>query len=609
MSPTPHPSSSRSPSRLLSLFAAQVVRSPDATAVCDERSALGYRALDQRSSQLAHHLLGLGVAPGDIVAVQMERCPELLVALLAVQKAGAAYAPLDAAAPPGRRTHVLAATEAKVLLSHRAVLEAAGESARAASAVALVDVDAVLAAPAAARGWLEIEASPSDLLYVLFTSGTTGAPKGVMVEHAGVTQLLEWMAREYRFTAEDRLLQKTPYTFDASVWELFLPIISGGTVVMARPGGQRDPRYLVEAVIAQRITTLQLVPSMLRHLLEEPEVARATSLRHLFCGGEALTRELAEHCFEKLDVPLHNLYGPTETSVQVLTWTCRADELAADPRRYIPIGRPIDGVATFVLNEQDRPVPLGEVGELVIGGAAVARGYLGAPELTAQRFPRLPALTDGPVYCTGDRVRQHADGTFEFLGRQDDQVKIHGHRVELGEIEARLCEHAAVRHAAVVVERDAVTGRDQLVAYLEASPEVRLRELRSHIATYLPEALIPAHMKLTDRLPLSAHGKLDKSRLAQLPAVALSAAEGEEECSPRNDLEQTLADIWAELLGLSSVSIRDDFFELGGDSITCLMVIARAKQRKLPLVPDDLFKLRRIDKIARAAMQRTQPRS
>ncbi|WP_375772168.1 amino acid adenylation domain-containing protein [Archangium gephyra] len=599
--PTNEPSSHAAPRHhstcVHDLIAAQAASSPDATAVISDEGVLTYRQLDRRANQLANHLASRGVRPGDFVAVQLERGLDLPVVLVGILKAGAAYVPIDPQAPAARRESILGATRARVLVTHTALYDTSGLDAARRLDVDTPEVwDGVPATPPA------VHVGPEDLIYALFTSGTTGEPKGVLLEHGGISNTLTWMVREYGFSAADRMLQQAPYTFDAAVLELFLPLISGGSVVLARPGGQRDPRYLVETVRDREVTMLFLVPSMLRYVLDEPGLAKCRALRHVLCGGEALSRELAERFFTRLAVPLHNLYGPTETSILVLTWTCRSD----DSRAHVPIGTPIDHVVAHVLDDTARPVPAGEAGELVIGGVSLARGYLGDPDLTAQRFIFAPAVAPGTrLYRTGDRVRKHPDGTFEFLGRLDEQVKIQGNRIELREIESLLRKVPKVRQAAVVVEYATATGHPHLVAYLETTDgPVQLRELRAHLSRHLPGYAIPSRFKLAERLPLSAHGKLDKGALAHQATVPL-AGETEDE-HPRSELEQKLADIWSELLRVPKVGIKDDFFELGGDSITCLEVIERARQHGVTLTPGDFFKLRRIEKIATAVRQRAQ---
>ncbi|MEH6421143.1 non-ribosomal peptide synthetase [Pseudomonas sp. CGJS7] len=595
----------------------QAALTPDAVAVESAAGCLNYRELETRSNRFAHRLIAAGVARGDLVAVQMERSLELAVALLGILKAGAAYVPIDTRAPAARRDFILREAKAKLLTVRTAGdarfpddLQGGAESGDGHDDVH-VGPDAIprIGVDERDESWVRfpdhapaIEAAASDLMYVLYTSGTTGDPKGVMIEHAGIANILHWMVQAYSFTAQDRLLQKTPYTFDASVWELFLPLISGGAVVMAEPDGHRDPAYLAAAVRALRITTLQLVPSMLRHVIEQAEFAGNASLRHLFCGGEALSRELEAAVLDRFDLPLHNLYGPTEASIQVLTWTCRSD----DRRDYVPIGHVIDNVVACVLDSKDRPVAVGEVGELHLGGVALARGYLGRPEMTASKFVVRPEL-DAPydrLYRTGDLVREHADGSFEFVGRIDDQIKIQGYRVELGEIESRLRRIPSVGDAAVIAEKSASTGAVRLTAYLETSSQsLELRELRTQLAAHLPDYMIPAQFKLVERFPLTAHAKLDKAALQRLPSIALTGASAGDRAS--NDMERTLAGLWSDMLGVESVGVEDDFFELGGDSMTGLLMIAKAKKQRIVLTPQELFRLRRIDAIVSAISLRT----
>ncbi|MHB1475094.1 MAG: non-ribosomal peptide synthetase [Dermatophilaceae bacterium] len=543
------------------LIAEQAARTPESTAVEAGGDCLTYRELDHRSNQFAHSLIARGVGRGDLVALQLERSASLVVVLLGILKAGAAYVPVDPRASEARRDRILSVCDPRILLT---------------SADIPTDSELPTTAPA-------VPVSTGDAMYVIHTSGSTGEPKGVVLEHGGVANVLTWMVREYGFGPADRVLQKTPYTFDASVWEFFVPLISGGTLVLAEPDAHQDPRRLVAAVRDHAITTLQLVPLMLRHVLDEPELERCLSLRHVFCGGEELTSELQSLYFGRFPdsaVPLHNLYGPTETSIQVLAWTCRPD----DPRPFVPIGRPIDNVVALVRD-----------GQLHIGGIALARGYLGDPELTARAF------TDGPdrLYRTGDLVRQHPDGVFEFLGRADDQVKVHGHRVELGAIEAHLRRIPTVRDAAVLLERNDTARSTRLVAYLRAEPgSVRLADLRRQLADRVPEYMIPAQFKVVPEFPLSAHGKLDKAALSRArTAVVLS--DGSTAEAGRTDVERRLVEIWQQTLAVDPVGIHDDFFEIGGDSIAGLLMIARAKKHGIAITPKDLFKLRSISAIAR----------
>lgn len=572
--------------RLDHLIAEQAARTPSATAVVFRNDHLTYDELDRRSNRFAHLLRARGIGRTDLVAVQLDRRLDFIAVLVGILKAGAAYVPIDARSPAARRDFILAQTKAKLLISTADLVYSAP--------IAGLDIDSDDTWRPFSDEPARAPAHPEDLLYVLYTSGSTGEPKGVAVQHDSICNLLTWMVGEYGRSVGDRLFQRTPYTFDASVWEIFLPLTTGGTVVLAEPGQQFDPAYVVDAVARLGITTLQVVPSFLRHLLDEPGLASCRTLRHVFCGGEPLTPELRDRFLSSHSIPLHNLYGPTEASVQVMTHTCSP----IDPRDHVPIGRPIANVTARVLDPAGRPVGAGGAGELYLGGVAVARGYLGDPQRTAESFVELPEPHGGGgsrFYRTGDTVRQHQDGAFEFLGRTDEQVKVHGYRIELGEIEAQLLLFPGVRAAAVVPERSERSGGTRLVAYLEASGTVHLPKLLDHLATSLPEYMIPTQVKLVDRFPLSAHGKLDKTALPKVHARSLTQSSNH--AAAKTDVEAKLVAIWSRILGVA-VGVDDDFFELGGDSMAGLMAVNDAKKLGIDLRPADLSILRRISAIA-----------
>lgn len=576
------------------LIALQATSTPDAVAVLSNGEELTYRELGRRSTALARKLTARGVRPGDFVAVQLERSALLPVALLGILAAGAAYVPLDTSAPAARRDFILAETGARLLVTHSGT-EAPAEPPR-------LDVDLVETAddtPSAGAGIdARVGGDTDALMYVLYTSGTTGEPKGVVVRHSGVSNLLTWMVREYGLNTADRILHKTPYTFDASVWELFAPLVAGGTLVLARPGDERDPRRLAETMVAERITGIQLVPSLLQHLLSEPALADADALRQVFVGGEALSPALRDAFFQRLSVPLHNLYGPTETTIQVLTHTCRPD----DRLSYVPIGRPIPNVTARILDDAGQPVPDGVTGELYIGGIALALGYLGRPELTARSFLTGfdPDDPDARLYRTGDLVRRHPDGVFEYVARADGQVKVRGFRVEPAEIEAHLQRVPGVGNAVVLAVTSSATGSKRLVAYLEADGRPpRQRELRERLAEHVPDYMVPSEFRLTERFPLTVHGKLDRAALPGLASTLLQAETSPDAGrAPGSELERTLVSVWTETLERGEIDVSEDFFEAGGDSLTGLQIIARARRLGIHLTPRLLFGLRRIDAIA-----------
>ncbi|MFF1440224.1 non-ribosomal peptide synthase/polyketide synthase [Streptomyces sp. NPDC058295] len=565
------------------LFRAQAARTPEATAVVFEDTALTYAELDLRVERLAHSLAAHGARAEATVAVALPRSLALVVALLAVHRAGAAYLPLDTGYPAERLAYTL--TDARPVC----LVTADGVNLPDTEAPTLtVDADGAPDRPAHAP--LPTAHDPRHPAYVIYTSGSTGRPKGVTVPHEGIANRLLWMQDTYRLGSGDRVLQKTPAGFDVSVWEFFWPLVTGATLVVARPEGHRDPAYLAGLIQRQHITTAHFVPSMLRAFLDEPTAAGCTALRQVMCSGEALPAPLAARFHRTLPGSrLHNLYGPTEASVDVT-----AHEVPADPAA-VPIGRPVWNTRTYVLDAALRPVPPGVAGELYLAGVQLARGYLGRPGLTAERFVADPHA-DGPgarMYRTGDLARWTRDGTLEYLGRADDQIKLRGFRIELGEIETVLAAHPSVGHATVVL-RDA-----RLVAYVVPAGDgtpVDATALRAHAATALPAPMVPAAVVTLDALPLTTNGKLDRRAL---PAPDFAAEVTG--TRPRTPLEETLGALVADVLGLERVGVEDDFFSLGGDSIVAMQLVARARAAGLAFSPRDVFRHKSVAGLAGVA--------
>ncbi|MFB6888770.1 amino acid adenylation domain-containing protein [Kitasatospora sp. NPDC056327] len=542
-------------------FEEQARRSPEAVALRFEGRSVGYRELDRRANRLAHRLRRLGVGRDVVVGVGMERSPELVVALLAVLKAGGAYLPLDPELPSARLELMVRDARVPVLLAQRRVL---GRLPAAGAEVLCVEEFEAAPGDEPDTG-PEVEVDGEDLAYVIYTSGSTGTPKGVMNVHAAIRNRLLWMQDAYRLGADDRVLQKTPFSFDVSVWEFFWPLAAGATLVLARPEGHRDPGYLARTVREERITTLHFVPSMLQAFLREP-VEECTSLRRVVCSGEALPRDLQDRFLARSGARLYNLYGPTEAAVDVTHWTCRPD---TDPRRPVPIGRPIANTRVHVLDEALRPVPVGVPGELHIGGRGLARGYLGRPELTAERFVRDPFDPDpaARLYRTGDLARFREDGAVEYLGRLDHQVKLRGFRIEPGEIEAVLTAHPLVREA-VVTARAHRAGDVRLVAHLTVAGGTGApgpAELAAHLRGRLPAHMVPAAFAVLDALPLTPSGKVDRAALPE-PDDGRPGADAPF-TAPGAGLERTLAGLWRTVLGVERVGAHDNFFDLGGHSL------------------------------------------
>ncbi|MFL6233160.1 MAG: amino acid adenylation domain-containing protein, partial [Thermoanaerobaculia bacterium] len=548
---------------------------PDAVAVVFGEASLTYRELDARADRLAHRLRRLGVGPEVLAGVCAERSLEMVVALLAVLKAGGGYVPLDPGYPADRLAYMLADSRVPVLLTQTAVLGRLP-----ATGARTVLLDAAMEEGLAADGPPEVDAGPDNLAYMIYTSGSTGRPKGAMNSHRGIVNRLLWMQEELGLDATDRVLQKTPFSFDVSVWEFFWPLMMGARLVMAKPGGHQDPSYLAEEIARRGVTTLHFVPSMLQVFLEAPGLERCASLRRVVCSGEALPAELQRRFHECFDAPLVNLYGPTEAAVDVSFWWCAR----GDGRTTVPIGHPVANTELHAVDRAGRLVPVGVAGELLLGGVQVGRGYHGRPELTAERFVPDPfsGRPGARLYRTGDLVRRLPGGAVEFLGRIDHQVKIRGFRIELGEIEAALAIHPAVREAVVV----AADGQ-RLVAYLAGPGVLGIdpAELRSHLAATLPEHMIPAVFVPLEALPLSPNGKVDR-RALPVAGAAASLGTGVAFTPPRTPVEEVVVAVWSEVLAVEKVGRDDNFFHLGGHSLLATRVASRlsaALEVSLPL--------------------------
>jgi amino acid adenylation domain-containing protein len=590
------------------LIEEQVRRTPDAPAVRYKGATLTYAELSARAARLASRLTRLGAGPEALVGVCLERSFELIVALLGILKAGAAYVPLDPSYPRERLDAILEDLagngDPRPLVvtreEHRAALpERVTAGAGRIVLLAGGEPDTAPTRGSSPQGELD------QLAYTIFTSGSTGRPKGAMNAHRGVVNRLLWMQQTYGLTAEDRVLQKTPFSFDVAVWELFWPLLSGATLVMAEPGMHRDSAYLADILREERITTVHFVPSLLRVFLEEPEAAACRSLRRVICSGEALPPDLVDRFFALFPLEagpvLHNLYGPTEAAVDVTWWEC------APGQERTPIGRPVANTRIHLLESLAgglQAAPFGSQGELYIGGVQVGRGYLGRPDLTAERFLPDPFAVElgGRLYRTGDAARYSAEGVLEYLGRLDHQVKIRGFRIELEEIETVLRQHPGLRDA-VVVAWEAGPGDRRLIAYLVVRQEMATAdgELRRFLEQRLPDYMIPSRMIRLQALPLTSSGKVDRR---SLPVP--DAQRGEVETSfvsPRTGTERLLAAIWEDLLQVGGIGVHDDFFQLGGDSILAVQVTARANRAGLHLLPIQIFRHPTIAWIAAHATQ------
>lgn len=578
---------------VISWFEQQVREAPHRLAVQFEGQTLTYGELNRRANRVARELIARGVQADDFVGVCMQRSIELVVALLGIVKAGAAYVPFDPEYPRDRLDYMFTDSGAKLVLTHAAV----------ASIVFPAGMTPLrLDEPALTRTGPEDDASPpfrgrpDTAVYMIYTSGSTGKPKGVPNLHQGLTNRLLWMQETFQLGPDDRVLQKTPFSFDVSVWEFFWPLMCGASICVAKPGGHRDNRYLVDVIAAEGITTLHFVPSMLGLFLTADGLERLTGLKRVMCSGEALPFELTRRFFEKLPgKELHNLYGPTEASIDVTWWPCSPDSNL----NVIPIGFPIANTRTCILDEQLQPAPMGEAGELHLGGVQLARGYWNRPELTQEKFIADPFSTEpgARLYKTGDLARYLPSGAIEYLGRIDFQVKLRGFRIELGEIEAVLLKQPGIRDAVVTATEGGLEEK-QLVAYLVAGGErPSVAALKQGLLRELPDYMVPARYMFLDSMPLSPNGKVDRKAL---PRVVNQRPElAEMFVAPQTPLQRELCAVWQQVLDIDRVGIRDNFFDLGGNSLQLLKLVTAMSAklgREVPAVK--VFQFPSIEKLA-----------
>ncbi|MFJ6515809.1 amino acid adenylation domain-containing protein [Streptomyces sp. NPDC091406] len=567
---------------LHALIEDRVDADPDAAAVVHEDAELTYAELDAQANRLAHHLGRLGVGPDDVVGVCMDRSPELVVSLLAVLKAGAGYLPLDPEAPRQRLTQIMADARAEVCLTLGHQADRAPEAAH----VVRVDDDhETLAACPAHRPAVAVH--PGNLVSVYYTSGSTGAPKGVASTHEGWVNRMVWMQKQHALRPGETVLHKTTLTFDDSALELFWPLMYGGRIALIGPGLHRDPQAVLAAATAYRTVLLQTVPSMLNLLMDQitPDERLALgSLRNTVSSGEALTPASVRRFRETMPGALHNTWGATEVSIDSTIRTCGAAD--AEDTGAVSVGAPFDNNTVHVLDAAYAPLPVGVTGDLYIGGAGLARGYLNDPVKTAQAFVASPFGTGERLYRTGDQGYLRPDGSIKFVGRNDHQIKVRGMRVELGEIESVLRDHPQVRDA-VVVARRTPSGQYRLSGYVagggqDGAPTVE--SLRAHLAEWLPDHMRPPFLVVMDRLPLNANGKTDRH---QLPDPALDmGAEKDERAALDGPVQRAVGEIWCEVLEIAGVGADDNFFDLGGHSLLATRVTGRLRDRfglELPL--------------------------
>ncbi|NLQ08249.1 amino acid adenylation domain-containing protein [Cylindrospermopsis raciborskii LB2897] len=506
-----------------------------------KNQSLTYYELNERANQLAHYLQSCGVKPDVLVGICIERSLEMVIGLLGILKAGGAYVPLDCEYPQERLNFMLEDAKIDLLLTQEQLRERLDSL----SVSQIIYLDSQQQFIAGQNTVNPVSNSVEEnLAYLIYTSGSTGTPKGVMITHRAICNHMLWMQQTFNFQENDKVLQKTPFSFDASVWEFYAPLLTGGQLILAEKNGHKDISYLLKLIVEQQITIVQFVPSLLEILLEHGGIQNCKSLKHIFCGGEALSVGLKRSVLDKLNVNLHNLYGPTEACIDATYWNCNSENEQQTLPEIVPIGRPIANTQTYILDTHLQPVPIGVPGELYIGGIGLARGYFQRPELTNDKFISHPFsnVTNQPsthLYKTGDLVRYLPDGNIEFLGRIDHQVKIRGFRIELGEIESALSQHPDVLRVVVISGKD-TSDSDSLTAYLVIKKErsINPRTLRNFLKAKLPDYMIPSNFVMVDSLPLTPNGKIDRKALSGLNYD--TGISDEEHVLPRTTLEYQL---------------------------------------------------------------------
>lgn len=549
---------------LLTSFEEHAKTSPNKTALVFDDKEMSYGVFDQKANQLANYLIHSGVEAQDIVGVQIDRSFEMMIAIYAILKAGAAYLPIDTQSPFERTKLLLSDAKVKALITQNEALEFNT------LVINFNQLKYVISEFPTTRP--QTYASPEDIAYIIYTSGSTGQPKGVKCDHRGICNRLSWMNGKYPLDASDVLLQKTPITFDVSVWELFWPLQVGVTLIIEKPEAHKDSTELINTIKKHSVTTIHFVPSMLNAFLNEPKVAECKDLRQVFASGEVLPMATVTKFHASLSAELYNLYGPTEACVDVTAWHCKR----GDQSMVVPIGFAVDNTQLHVLDNALQQVPIGTPGELYIAGVQVAKGYLNNETLTRERFVFNPFSehTASKMYRTGDIVRYREDGALEYLGRQDSQIKLRGFRIELGEIESHLVLHEKVEQA-IVTKVDQDENASYLIAYYTGQL-LEDAQLKSYLEKHLPDYMIPSFFIKVDAFALNSSGKIDRK---QLPAHKLDEViTSDIHQSPESQLEKIIAEVWEDILKVKNPSVNDNFIHLGGDSLKALIITSRLKE-------------------------------
>lgn len=573
----------------------RVAKTPHTIAAVFENRSITFEELNQKANQLAHYLRSQGVKPNHLIGISLNRSLEMVICILGILKSGAAYLPLDPNYPDERISYMLIDSQSNLLLVDKESAKRQHDG----YAGKIIEIHSVLNSEDQFLANLQVINKPSDLAYVIYTSGTTGKPKGVAIPHRAVCNHMFWMEKEYAFQERDVFLQKTPFSFDASVWEFFMPLLSGGKLVIAPNDAHASPIQMIRLIKKHQVSILQLVPSMLKELVSLSAFETCTSLKHVFCGGEALLPETINTFFKRncSNAKLHNLYGPTEATIDTTTLNCSARDAEGDISR---IGKPIRNTKVYVLDVKMQPVPIGIIGELYISGDGLALGYLNNPEFTNQKFITNPFSKnkEDRLYKTGDFVKWDANGILEYHGRGDSQIKIRGFRIEVNEIETHLEKIPSIHQSVVKPERN-LDDSISLSAYLVLAKDSQISstDIRSVLKKYVPEYMIPSKFFVVDKLFITPSGKIDRNNLP-VPYEQLSSIN--DNVAPKNDIEKSLQTIWCSVLKIENIGIYNDFFELGGNSLSAMNIISLIQdQFSIVLSIRKLFNCPTIDALAR----------